>query len=98
MKQAADQSRRHGRSPEVPLMRALRYDGGEARLDRSFPTPQPGRGEALIRTLKAAVSAIDLEICRGLLSFSGTLGHEFVGRVDFFAVRHGSQRRHQRDA
>ncbi|MHC4083425.1 MAG: alcohol dehydrogenase catalytic domain-containing protein, partial [Planctomycetota bacterium] len=33
-------------------------------------------------TRKAAVSAIDIELCRGLFDFSGTLGHEFVGSVE----------------
>ncbi|MHC4428534.1 MAG: alcohol dehydrogenase catalytic domain-containing protein [Planctomycetota bacterium] len=82
MKQAADESRRDGRRQAAPVMRALRYDGNAPRLETSCPRPQPERGEALVRTLKAGVSAIDLEICRGLLGFAGTLGHEFVGRVE----------------
>ncbi len=63
-------------------MRALCFDGREARLDPSHPRPQAQPGEALIRTLKAAISATDLELCRGLFGFTGTLGHCFVGRVE----------------
>ncbi len=63
-------------------MRALRFDGEAPRLVTNHPRPEVGRGEALIRTRKAAVSAIDLELCRGLFGFTGTLGHEFVGVVE----------------
>ncbi len=62
-------------------MRALRYDGKAPMLSTSEPVPVPGRGEALIRTIRAAVSAVDVELCQGLFGFSGTLGHEFVGVV-----------------
>ena len=81
MRQAADQSRR-GRAESAAVMRALRFDGAAPRLETAQPRPAPQRGEALIRTLKAGVSAIDREICRGLLGFTGTLGQEFVGRVE----------------
>lgn len=63
-------------------MRALRFDGAAPRLATNHPQPQPQRGEALIRTQQAAVSAIDVELCRGLFAFNGTLGHEFVGIVE----------------
>jgi threonine dehydrogenase-like Zn-dependent dehydrogenase len=63
-------------------MRALRLDGDAPRLATNHPRPEPGLGEALIRTRKAAVSAIDLELCKGLFGFTGTLGHEFVGTVE----------------
>ncbi len=63
-------------------MRALRFDGTAPRLETKHPKPRPEQGEVLIRTLKAAVSAIDLELCRGLFGFVGTLGHEFVGVVE----------------
>ncbi len=62
-------------------MRALRHDGNAPKL-ATIPRPQPQRGEALVRVRRSAVSAIDLELCRGLLGFRGTLGHEFVGTVE----------------
>jgi threonine dehydrogenase-like Zn-dependent dehydrogenase len=43
--------------------------------------PSPGPGEALVRVHLAGVCNTDLEILAGYVSFIGTLGHEFVGRV-----------------
>ena len=63
-------------------MRALRLEDAAPRLATDHPRPEPGPNEALIRTRKAAVSAVDLELCRGLFDFTGTLGHEFVGTVE----------------
>jgi threonine dehydrogenase-like Zn-dependent dehydrogenase len=63
-------------------MRALRFDGKEATLDSTAPTPVPQPGEALIRPLRVGVCATDLEICKGYMGFNGTLGHEFVGVVE----------------
>ncbi len=63
-------------------MRALIFDGTIPRLEQNRPAPQPASGEALVRTLKAGVGGTDLEVCRGLLGFTGTLGHEFVGVVE----------------
>ncbi len=61
-------------------MRALYWDGSAARvIDR--PTPTAGPGTAVIRVVWAGVCATDLELCKGYMSFRGTLGHEFVGRV-----------------
>ena len=83
MKQAAETTptdRDHAAA--VPPMRALRFDGTTLRLVTSHPRPRPQRGEALIRVRRAAVSSIDVELCRGLLAFEGTLGHEFVGVVE----------------
>ena len=84
MKQAADTSRqRESTAPTASgFMRALRFDGAAPALVTNHPQPQPQPGEALVRTAKAAVSAIDIELCRGLLEFSGTLGHEFAGVVE----------------
>jgi threonine dehydrogenase-like Zn-dependent dehydrogenase len=62
-------------------MRALRFDGTAPKLS-TVPRPRPERGEALVRVRRAAVSAIDVELCRGLLGFRGTLGHEFTGTVE----------------
>ena len=63
-------------------MRALIFDGTVPRLEQNRPAPEPASGEALIRTIKAGVGGTDLEVCRGLLGFTGTLGHEFVGVVE----------------
>jgi len=63
-------------------MRALRFDGTSPKLVKAQPRPEPEDGEALIRTRRAAVSGIEIELCRSLLDFQGTLGHEFVGVVE----------------
>jgi threonine dehydrogenase-like Zn-dependent dehydrogenase len=63
-------------------MRALRFDGSEPRLLQHHPRPAPQRGEALLKVRRAAVSALDVELCRGLFDFHGTLGHEFVADVE----------------
>lgn len=61
-------------------MRALIYDG-TLRLESSAANPVPGHNEALIRVQRAGICNTDLELLRGLYSFSGILGHEFVGTV-----------------
>jgi len=70
-------------------MRALRFDGEQAELVPTHPEPDPAAAqprtaapEAVIRTVLAGVSSVDLELCQGLLGFTGTLGHEFVGVVE----------------
>ncbi|MDD9971443.1 MAG: alcohol dehydrogenase catalytic domain-containing protein [Myxococcales bacterium] len=45
------------------------------------PVPVPGKDEALVRVRLAGICNTDLEILRGYMAFSGTLGHEFVGEV-----------------
>ena len=82
MKQAAETSGGRKRAAAAGPVRALRIDGGPPKLISNHPAPEPGPNEALIRTHKAAVSAIDLELCKGLFEFTGTLGHEFVGTVE----------------
>jgi len=62
-------------------MPALTLENGKLELQER-PVPQPGRGEALIRVLCAGVCNTDLELARGYMNFSGTLGHEFVGVVE----------------
>jgi threonine dehydrogenase-like Zn-dependent dehydrogenase len=60
-------------------MKALRFDG---RLEFTTEAPSPAReGEALVEVLCAGICNTDLEIIKGYAGFSGTLGHEFVGRV-----------------
>jgi threonine dehydrogenase-like Zn-dependent dehydrogenase len=45
------------------------------------PEPVPAEGEVLIRVLVSAICNTDLEIVKGYMGFTGTLGHEFVGEV-----------------
>lgn len=61
-------------------MRAIVYDG-QARLDETAPEPDVAPGEALVQMRLAGICNTDLEIVRGYMDFSGTLGHEFVGEV-----------------
>ena len=72
MKQAADTARDRDRPTSAGPMRALRLEEAAPHLATNHPRPQPGSNEALIRTRKAAVSAVDLELCRGLFDFTGT--------------------------
>jgi len=63
-------------------MKALMVDGSGTRLDANLPNPIPSVGEAVIRTIKAAVSGIDGELSRGMMGFRGVPGHQFVGTVE----------------
>ncbi len=61
-------------------MKALRFFGGELRLDDiARPTTE---GEALIRVTKSGICNTDIELIRGYAGFEGTIGHEFVGVVE----------------
>ena len=82
MNQAADSTPQQRAAAFSATIRALRFDGANARLETNHALPEPAPGEAVIRTAKAAVSATDLEVCKGLFQFGGTLGHEFVGIVE----------------
>ena len=62
-------------------MRAVVLDG-KVRFTRSYPAPAPVAGECLIRVLAAGVCSTDLELAKGYMSFTGVIGHEFVGRVE----------------
>lgn len=63
-------------------MRALRLTDAGLQLDRDYPDPQPGPGEALIRMRCAGVCATDIELTRGYKGgYRGVLGHEFAGEV-----------------
>jgi alcohol dehydrogenase len=61
-------------------MRALVFDQ-TLKLDKHYPEPAAGPGEALVRVLMAGICNTDLEIIRGYMNFKGVLGHEFVGVV-----------------
>jgi len=82
MNQAADSTPHQPAAAVSATIRALRFDGANVRLEANHALPEPAPGEAVIRTTKAAVSATDLEVCKGLFEFVGTLGHEFVGVVE----------------
>ncbi|KAL3785016.1 hypothetical protein HJC23_007937 [Cyclotella cryptica] len=48
----------------------------------TIPLPTiPSTKYALIKVLRAGICNTDLEILQGYMGFTGTLGHEFVGRV-----------------
>lgn len=63
-------------------MKAIVLAGGSVRLEKRYPEPVPERGEVLIRVTLAGICNTDLELARGYMSFSGVLGHEFVGVVE----------------
>jgi threonine dehydrogenase-like Zn-dependent dehydrogenase len=63
-------------------VRALRWDGSRLALARDMAPPTPAAGDALVRVALAGICRTDLEITRGYLEFRGTLGHEWVGRVE----------------
>jgi threonine dehydrogenase-like Zn-dependent dehydrogenase len=61
-------------------MKALRYENDALKVSE---VGVPARaGEAVVRVMLSGVCNTDLEIARGYASFSGTLGHEFVGVVE----------------
>lgn len=60
-------------------MKALRYENGE--LNLSDINLERSTNEALIQVTTAGICNTDIEIIRGYASFSGTIGHEFVGIV-----------------
>ena len=62
-------------------MRALTLENGTLALEQ-LPAPVPGAGEALVRVSMAGICNTDLELARGYMGFTGTLGHEFVGVVE----------------
>ncbi len=62
-------------------MKALYFDGKEL-LIKDVPIPVRVQGEALIKVLLAGICNTDIEICKGYMSFTGVLGHEFVGIVE----------------
>lgn len=61
-------------------MRALVLDG-QPRLAHHIPVPQPEKGQALLKILKAGICNTDLELLAGYRAYTGILGHEFVAVV-----------------
>jgi len=62
-------------------MRAVYYDG-KLRYREDIEKPRPESKESLIKILYAAICNTDKEIVKGYKSFTGVLGHEFVGIVE----------------
>jgi threonine dehydrogenase-like Zn-dependent dehydrogenase len=62
-------------------MKAVVFDGN-LKLVNDYPLPQPASGEALIKVSLAGICNTDLEIIKGYASFTGVIGHEFVGTVE----------------
>ncbi|MFY9300728.1 MAG: alcohol dehydrogenase catalytic domain-containing protein [Candidatus Nitrosotenuis sp.] len=60
-------------------MKALYLDDSKLELRNDHPQPKPG--EALVKVTLAGICGTDLEMIRGYTSFTGVLGHEFVGIV-----------------
>ena len=67
-------------------MNALRFDRDTGLQLIQQPTPDR-EGEALVRVKLAGICSTDLHITRGYASYSGTLGHEFVGVVEHSPVK-----------
>jgi alcohol dehydrogenase len=63
-------------------MEAAVFDGTLG-YRRGYPRPELKPGWAVIRVLLAGICQTDLEIMKGYLGFTGILGHEFVGVVDW---------------
>lgn len=61
-------------------MRSLVYDG-LLHLKTDMPRPQIEGDEALLKIRRAGICNTDIELVKGYMNFSGTLGHEFVGEV-----------------
>jgi len=62
-------------------MRALRFDG-KAPSVSDVAEPEACDESVLVRVALGGICNTDLEIVRGYMGFRGTLGHEFVGRVE----------------
>lgn len=60
-------------------MKALNFDKKLEIVELKVPTRVPGT--SLVKVRLAGICNTDIEITRGYMSFSGILGHEFVGEV-----------------
>ena len=59
-------------------MRAIVFDQTlQFRADAALRLP--GNDEVIVDVMKAGICETDLQLCKGYMGFSGTLGHEFVG-------------------
>ena len=60
-------------------MRAISLKQSEITYQASITEPIPNVGEVLVDISLAGICETDLQLCKGYMSFSGILGHEFVG-------------------
>ncbi|MFM7371380.1 MAG: alcohol dehydrogenase catalytic domain-containing protein, partial [Sphaerospermopsis kisseleviana] len=63
-------------------MKALWLENKELQLKTDIPIPQPPKGEALVKVVRAGICNTDLELLKGYYPYAGILGHEFVGIVE----------------
>lgn len=63
-------------------MRALISSERSVRFEARHPVPRCAGEDASIRLVQAAVTRLDVELCRGLFGFRGIAGHQFVGVVE----------------
>lgn len=63
-------------------MLGLWLEKNQVSLRNDLPIPTPKKDEALIKILIAGICNTDLELINGYYSFTGILGHEFVGIVE----------------
>lgn len=64
-------------------MRALEFDGTAVRLNPTHQSPAVTAGEAIVRPIKVATSALDALVATGGINgFRGVLGRSFVGVVE----------------
>jgi threonine dehydrogenase-like Zn-dependent dehydrogenase len=62
-------------------LKALVFDN-KLEYITDYPTPDPGKDEALIRVTRAGICNTDIEIIKGYMNFHGIPGHEFAGVVE----------------
>lgn len=63
-------------------MKGIWLENNQLQLRADIPIPEPPRGEARVRVLRAGICNTDIELLRGYYPYSGILGHEFVGVVE----------------
>jgi threonine dehydrogenase-like Zn-dependent dehydrogenase len=61
-------------------MKAIYFDGTKLSLRKDYPDPKDG--ESVVKVKLAGICGTDIEMIRGYMSYSGILGHEFVGVVE----------------
>lgn len=60
-------------------MKAAYFDGSTISIQNNYPEPKSG--EILVKVRLAGICGTDLEMIQGYASYTGVLGHEFVGQV-----------------